>query len=313
MTQVDNTRSIFSMKELNKRNSYLKAFKYLDTILSVISLLLALQFVSSEDYLALVFIGLTMFIMMSLSRISNAIYIRAQSKLTFICSLIYGGLYLLSAALLLLFGVTLLTLKIVTIIFFLITLANRIISMIKYKKFRAIIINVILIICCAIIILILLIVKEPYDDLIRVLLSISIILKALFHIIASSFQSIRLSVLQKVIRRTYASEILFGLLMLIVSFSLVLTHIETGFENYTDALWYCFSVVTTIGLGDYTTITPIGRILTIILALYGIVVVAVITSVFVNFYNEIKNEDEKNSIESDKNIIDEKKNNVDHQ
>ena len=44
--------------------------------------------------------------------------------------------------------------------------------------------------------------------------------------------------------------------------------------------------MTTIGFGDLTAITPIGRILTVILGMYGLVVVAVITSIVVNFYNE---------------------------
>lgn len=63
---------------------------------------------------------------------------------------------------------------------------------------------------------------------------------------------------------------------------------EPKFENFGDALWYCFAVVTTIGFGDYAASTIIGRILTVILGLYGLVVVAIITSVVVNFYNEIK-------------------------
>ena len=34
--------------------------------------------------------------------------------------------------------------------------------------------------------------------------------------------------------------------------------------------------------------TPIGRILSVILGIYGIIVVALITSVIVNFYGEIR-------------------------
>ena len=56
--------------------------------------------------------------------------------------------------------------------------------------------------------------------------------------------------------------------------------------TFPEALWYCFAVVTTIGFGDIVAITPIGRVLTVILGLYGLIVVAVITSIVVNFYNE---------------------------
>ena len=90
-------------------------------------------------------------------------------------------------------------------------------------------------------------------------------------------------------------EVLFGLLVTIVCFSLVFMTIEPQaadpsatniIRTFPDALWYCFAVVTTIGFGDLTAITPIGRILTVILGMYGLVVVAVITSIVVNFYNE---------------------------
>ena len=44
--------------------------------------------------------------------------------------------------------------------------------------------------------------------------------------------------------------------------------------------------MTTIGFGDLTAVTDFGRILSVILGAYGIVVVALITSIIVNFYGE---------------------------
>ena len=46
--------------------------------------------------------------------------------------------------------------------------------------------------------------------------------------------------------------------------------------------------MTTIGLGDVTVLSPYTRALSIILGIYGIIVVALITSIIVNFYNEVK-------------------------
>lgn len=46
--------------------------------------------------------------------------------------------------------------------------------------------------------------------------------------------------------------------------------------------------MTTIGFGDMTATSTIGRILPVILGIYGIVVVALITSIIVNFYGEMK-------------------------
>ena len=97
---------------------------------------------------------------------------------------------------------------------------------------------------------------------------------------------LNLTVFVKIIFKTYALEILFGLLVLMSTFSLVLMLEEPTMSFYPDALWYCFAVVTTIGFGDFYATTLIGRLITVILGMYGIVVVAVITSIIVNFYNE---------------------------
>ena len=44
-----------------------------------------------------------------------------------------------------------------------------------------------------------------------------------------------------------------------------------------------------IGFGDFAATTLPGRAISVILGLYGIIVVALITSIIVNFYNETKN------------------------
>ncbi len=80
------------------------------------------------------------------------------------------------------------------------------------------------------------------------------------------------------------------MLLLIVAFSIVLRSTEASIETFADGLWYCFAIVTTIGFGDYTAVGFVGRILSVILGIYGIIVVALVTSVIVNFYNEVKDE-----------------------
>ena len=97
---------------------------------------------------------------------------------------------------------------------------------------------------------------------------------------------LKVKVLVKIILSTFSLEVLFGLLVMIVAFSFVFIAVEPAITNFPDSLWYSFAVVTTIGFGDIVAVTPIGRILTVLLGLYGLVVVAVITSIIVNFYNE---------------------------
>ena len=101
-----------------------------------------------------------------------------------------------------------------------------------------------------------------------------------------AFSQLKVKVLLKIIVNTFSLEILFGLLTMIVCFSLVFMKVEPDIETFPEALWYCFAIVTTIGFGDFVAVTPVGRVLSVFLGLYGIVVVAVITSIVVNFYNE---------------------------
>lgn len=129
------------------------------------------------------------------------------------------------------------------------------------------------------------------------LFSLQISAFALGTIIYEAFSKMQFGTLLKIIRKTYALEILLGLLFLILSFSFVFMAIEG--MKYTDALWYCFAVVTTIGFGDFTTLSTIGRILSVILGIYGLIVVAVITSVIVNFYNESKHHSKKEEVKQE--------------
>ena len=71
-----------------------------------------------------------------------------------------------------------------------------------------------------------------------------------------------------------------------VASALVFMFYEDTIPTFGDGLWYAFAVVTTIGFGDFAATTFAGRIATVLLGIYGIFVVAVITSIIVNFYNE---------------------------
>ena len=101
-------------------------------------------------------------------------------------------------------------------------------------------------------------------------------------------------------RKTYAFEILYGMVVLIISCSFYFTIMEPTIETFGDGLWYSFAVVTTIGFGDLSVKAPLSRILSVILGLYGLIVVAVITSIIINFYNETKEKKDAPESEEDK-------------
>ena len=126
------------------------------------------------------------------------------------------------------------------------------------------------------------------DILVYILLMLLILVRIIMHVVGISISQMKLNVLMNIIRETYVLEIVLGLLLMIIACSSIFTTLEENMADYWDALWYSFALVTTIGFGDITATTLIGRALSVFLGIYGIVVVAIITSVIVNFYGEMR-------------------------
>ncbi|MBR2696426.1 MAG: two pore domain potassium channel family protein [Parasporobacterium sp.] len=97
----------------------------------------------------------------------------------------------------------------------------------------------------------------------------------------------RLKILKEVLKRTHADRIILGFVIFFLLDALVILLVEPGITTYWDAIWYCYSVFSTVGFGDLTSVSIIGRILSIILTIYTILVVALVTGVIVAFYNDI--------------------------
>ena len=111
------------------------------------------------------------------------------------------------------------------------------------------------------------------------------------------------SLFGRVIVKTYAAEILAGLMIAVVGASILLPTFEPGITTFGDGLWYSFMLVTTIGFGDMTAVTPAGRLISVAVGIYGIVAMALITSILVSVYNESKekeNKTQRNDTDKDK-------------
>lgn len=96
----------------------------------------------------------------------------------------------------------------------------------------------------------------------------------------------KLRLLWKILKSINAEKIVTGFLTFVLVVALAFTFIEPSIETYGDALWYCFTVVTTIGFGDLYAVTTLGRILTIVLGLYGIFIIALVPGILISFYTE---------------------------
>ena len=217
-----------------------------------------------------------LFIVLALARFLHAFNHRQDGKAVFVTTLCQSGVFLFCAVLPLATGFSLSLLTVVAFLYAGAVSAGIIVSLVRDHRIRRVIPGILtiglLVLCAAT----------------ATFIYIPMAVWAFTSLMRYIFSRLNLKTLARIIRKTYAAEIIFGLLLLIFSFSYLFTVLEENLSDYWDAVWYCFAIVTTIGFGDFTAVTLIGRVLSVILGIYGIVVVALITSVIVNFYGEMK-------------------------
>lgn len=98
----------------------------------------------------------------------------------------------------------------------------------------------------------------------------------------------RLRLLRIVIIRSGAGQALAVFFAIYLVCGALVWIFEPGVDTYLDALWFLWAVSTTVGLGDYTAITPIGRIATIACSVCAITTTAIFTAVVVDYFNEMR-------------------------
>lgn len=93
-------------------------------------------------------------------------------------------------------------------------------------------------------------------------------------------------ILWRVLKRTGTNKLLYGYLVTLFVIAVAIIFIEPNINTLQDGLWYCFNVLTTIGFGDVIAVTLAGRILSVVLSVYSILIIAVIPGVVTSFYLE---------------------------
>ena len=284
------------MKKSNKSESLFDKpfFKLLLTVASTILAVAVVTFsiliivnVNDGNFDAAPGLLLTVFLLLGLMHV--VMYLRVRTKVYLIKCIV---LLIVNAAL----GIIVLFAKENPILFsitaglYCLTIVlSRIFSVINNHSLRNIVLNVLIIlVAIGMAIGLMSTPSKTMEDVQTVILveCVFIAIVSFIEAMTIALAQLKVRILIKIIMSTFSLEVLFGLLVMIVAFSFVFIAVEPNITNFPDSLWYSFAVVTTIGFGDIVAVTPIGRILTVLLGLYGLVVVAVITSIIVNFYNE---------------------------
>lgn len=228
----------------------------------------------------LVQISTMFFLSSSVYRFIRAFLLRNNSRVDFIRDIIGGCLLLVGTILLHIAGDGSTNMTAVGILYFVSILVDRGASVIKDHRPLNVVINIVVIVA-----LILL------GQSVIVIVLVNIV-HALREILGIAYSQMKMDIFWKVVRKTNAAEILFGMLLLIIAFSLVLPLLEDNIPDFTSALWYSFAIISTIGFGDVAAVSLLGRLLSAILGICGLVVVSVVMSIVVNFYNETKDLDD---------------------
>ena len=264
--------------------------RVMDSIVSVLILFLTVQLQTMEYTTLAITVETITMVLLAASRVLRAFDTRKEKgKATFIANLVIAFLYLV-VALLISLEVTPEVRQAATAgAITLALVAGRVMSVIRRHSARNIVMNVfgtLIILPLGYVFLV-----APFQAF---GLPNSMVMGAVFsiwavvHIFTIFLSRLKLDIIKNIIKKTYAVEVIFWLVLLIFAFSFVLSDIEPGIPTYLDALWYCFTLITTIGFGDFTAVTFVGRMLSVILGLYGIICVALITSIIVTFYGEFK-------------------------
>lgn len=100
----------------------------------------------------------------------------------------------------------------------------------------------------------------------------------------------------RILKRTGALKMLVSFIIFYCASSVAMWLFEPNVDTIGDGLWYCFVASTTIGFGDIVALTCLGRIITILVSVYGIVVTAMIPGVVVSYYMEFLKIKEKETV-----------------
>src|SRR5574344_187962 len=101
-------------------------------------------------------------------------------------------------------------------------------------------------------------------------------------------------VLYSVLKATHLFPILIGFIIYYFVMTTIIYFVArapelSNISNYGDAMWFTFASIFTIGYGDIWVSSVLGRILTVLLVIYGVFIIALIPAITVAYIQEVFN------------------------
>ena len=90
-----------------------------------------------------------------------------------------------------------------------------------------------------------------------------------------------------IVRRYHFEKILILFTICFFTTAASIEAVEPTIKTYGDACWFTFAACSTIGFGDIVVVTFIGRILTIFITIFEVVLITLLSGVIVSHYLEV--------------------------
>ena len=128
----------------------------------------------------------------------------------------------------------------------------------------------------------------PFDLLFLPFISIAgaiLVLKVLKFIRILILFAQLFQVINVFLKDTYLDEILGIFLIIIISFTLGLYLFDPSMNSLFDSLWFVVSTLTTVGYGDVMPNSIIGKVISLVLLIGGVLIFSAITAAMASYFN----------------------------
>lgn len=94
-------------------------------------------------------------------------------------------------------------------------------------------------------------------------------------------------IFRKLVRATGVHKVVLAFIIFFMLSAFIIMLREPQINNYNDACWYCFAVISTCGFGDIVATSFTARVVSVLLSIFAVVVIAMLTGVIVNLYTRL--------------------------